>query len=69
MTIAELINELQKYQSEHDDILISGTIPWGNPEMTIHGITYAPAGPLTPESHPDNRELPERVIIEWKYIS
>lgn len=69
MNITELIEELQKYHHEHGDIHVSGTIPWGNPEMTIHGISYASAGPLSSESHEDNHDQPERVVIEWKYIS
>jgi len=69
MNITELIDELQKLHDEHGDIHVSGTIPWGQPEMMIHGIDYAPSGPLTSESHEANHNLPERVVIEWKYIS
>ena len=69
MNITELIDELQKHLREYGDIHVSGAIPSGNPEMTIHGISYASAGPLTSESHEDNHDQPERVVIEWKYIS
>ncbi len=69
MNITELVDELQTLQRKYGELHVSGTIPWGNPEMTIHGITHAGAGPLTPESHKANTDLPERVVIEWKYIS
>lgn len=69
MNITELIDELQQIQREHGDIHVSGVVPYGNPEMTIHGILYEPAGAL-PSARPEHdQNPPERVIIEWKFTS
>ena len=69
MNITELIEELQKIQREHGDSHVSGINAGGHPEMTIHGISYEPAGPLESASPENNQCLPERVLIEWKNAS
>jgi hypothetical protein len=69
MNIRELIDELQKIQREHGDIHVSGGYAYGHPELTIHGISYEPAGPLASASPENNQRLPERVFIEWKIAS
>ena len=67
MNISELIDELQRIRAEHGDLDVSGAYVPGQPEMTIHAISYTAAGPLLTAS-PHNRQddLPERVLIEWK---
>lgn len=69
MNITELIEELQNIQREHGDIYVSGINAYGHPEMTIHGISYEPPGPLDSASPENNQQLPERVLLEWKYAS
>ncbi len=67
MNITELIEELRKIEREHGDIHVSAVSAYGHPELTIHGISYEPAGPLESASHENNQTLPERVLLEMKF--
>lgn len=66
MSISELISELGEIQREHGNIHVSGCYAYGHPELTLHGISYEPAGPRASAASENNQSLPERVLLEWK---
>ncbi len=67
MKISELIQRLQRTQRDHGDLHVSCAHVPGHPELTIHGVSYVPAGPLLTAAAGSRQDgLPERVLIEWK---
>ena len=67
MKISTLIDELQRIQTEHGDLHVSGAFVPGHPEMSISSVQHTRAGPLLTAASENNEEdLPERVLIEWK---
>jgi hypothetical protein len=67
MKISTLIEKLQRVQTEHGDLHVSGAFVTGHPEMSISSVQYTKAGALvTAASENDEDDLPERVLIEWK---